>query len=427
MVAIKANHVSKSFKIFKEKSNTLKDRLIYKGRTHYEMFHALNDISLTIDKGETIGLIGRNGSGKSTLLKLFTKIIYPDSGEIEIEGKISSLLELGAGFHPDFTGRENIFMNAAILGLNKKQIKNRLHEIIAFSELEEYIDNPVRSYSSGMYMRLAFSVAIMVEPDVLLIDEVLAVGDAAFQQKCFEQLIKLKRKGTTIVFVSHDLGAVEKLCDRVFWINKGDIAFEGEAKKAIDMYLLYLNEQENNRLLKEKSEDQSISIQADIDQNEDSLSEDSSESSNSLDEEDRWGDRRVEITDVRFTGSNEEQKLAFMTSEAMKIYITYRANDFIEKPIFGVGIFTLEHVCCYGTNTFIDYYPVKPINKNDTGCIIFEIPSLDLISGSYYLSVAVHDEFGNQFDYHNKKYTIRVSSLNKDVGIVNLRHKWFLK
>lgn len=194
-VAIEVQHISKSFKISYDKSKTLKDKIIFAKKDKYEIHQVLDDVSFTIEKGEAVGLIGHNGCGKSTTLKLLTRIIYPDSGEISIDGRVSSLLELGAGFHPDMTGRENIYTNASIFGLTKKEIDERLDEIIEFSELEEFIDNPVRTYSSGMYMRLAFSVAINVNADILLIDEILAVGDSNFQLKCANKMQELKKKG----------------------------------------------------------------------------------------------------------------------------------------------------------------------------------------------------------------------------------------
>lgn len=238
--AIEVKDVTKRFRIFREKNTTLKERLLYAGRTKYDEFLALDKVSLKIPKGKTIGLIGRNGSGKSTLLKLLTRILYPTSGVIEVNGRVSSLLELGAGFHPDFTGRENIYINASVLGWSKKEISEKLQEIICFSELENFIDNPVRSYSSGMYMRLAFSVAININPDILLIDEVLAVGDISFQKKCIERIKELKEQEKTIIFVSHDDGVVRDLCDTVVWLNNGRILKIGEPSEVIDDYLHYM-------------------------------------------------------------------------------------------------------------------------------------------------------------------------------------------
>lgn len=235
--AIEIKHVTKSFKIYYDKASTLKEHLLFWKRNESELYTALKDINLDIKKGETVGLIGINGSGKSTLLKLMTKIIYPTKGEIITHGKLTSLLELGAGFHQDFTGRENIYFNAAIFGLTRQEIDKRLDEIIEFSELGEFIDNPVRTYSSGMYMRLAFSIAINVDAEILLIDEILAVGDQHFQEKCFNKLQELKNSEKTIVIVSHSLDQIENLCTRAIWINNGLVEMDDTPSKVIPEYL----------------------------------------------------------------------------------------------------------------------------------------------------------------------------------------------
>ncbi len=235
--AIEIEKLYKSFKINSDKPRTLKEKLIFSKNNRVEYVEVLKNISLTIKKGETVALIGTNGSGKSTLLKLMTKIIYPNKGTIFTNGKLTSLLELGAGFHPDFTGRENIYFNASIFGLTKAEIDNRLNEIIEFSELGDFIDNPVRTYSSGMYMRLAFSVAINVDAEILLIDEILAVGDQHFQDKCFAKLKELKDSDKTIVIVTHSLGNVEKLCNRAIWLKDGHIEMDGDVKSVVKKYL----------------------------------------------------------------------------------------------------------------------------------------------------------------------------------------------
>ena len=236
-IAIKITDVTKTFKLYSDKPNTLKERLVrgYKNKTDYRLI--LNDINLEIKKGETVALIGVNGSGKSTLLKLMTKIIYPNKGKVETNGKLTSLLELGAGFHPDFTGRENIYFNASIFGLTKKEIDKRVDAIIEFSELGDLIDSPVRTYSSGQYMRLAFSVAINVDAEILLIDEILAVGDQHFQDKCFNKLEELAASEMTIVIVSHSLESLKKLCKRAIWIHEGKIAMDGDCSKVVEEYL----------------------------------------------------------------------------------------------------------------------------------------------------------------------------------------------
>ena len=236
-VAIEVAHVTKHFKVYYDKANTLKERLVFWNKSKVEKRTVLEDINLKIKKGESVALIGVNGSGKSTLLKLMTKIIYPSSGKIVTHGKLTSLLELGAGFHPDFTGRENIYFNASIFGLTAAEIDQRFDDIVAFSELGDFIDAPVRTYSSGMYMRLAFSVAINVNAEILLIDEILAVGDQHFQEKCFAKLKELKDSGKTIVIVSHNLGAVEELCNRGIWIYDGKLKMDGDIKKVTEEYL----------------------------------------------------------------------------------------------------------------------------------------------------------------------------------------------
>ena len=242
-MAISIENVKKSFKIYKDKGFTLKERvLFFKSRNAYVKNNILKGISFNIEKGDILGIVGKNGSGKSTLLKLITKIIYPDSGSIKINGKVSSLIELGAGFHPDMTGRENIYINASIYGLTKKEIDSKLDTIIKFSELEEFIDSPIRTYSSGMYMRLAFSVAINVEAEILLIDEILSVGDANFQAKCFRKMQELKNSGITIVIVSHDLHTMEKLCNKVIWIESGKIKRSGIPNEVLKEYIEHTTE-----------------------------------------------------------------------------------------------------------------------------------------------------------------------------------------
>lgn len=236
--SIIVDHVSKTFNVYLDKANTIKEKLLFLfSRNRKEKRVVLEDIDTKIKKGEVVALIGTNGSGKSTLLKLMTKIIYPNKGKITTYGKLTSLLELGAGFHPDFSGRENIYFNASIFGLTRKEIDERIEDIIEFSELRPFIDNPVRTYSSGMYMRLAFSVAINVDADILLIDEILSVGDEHFQNKCFEKMLELKNQGKTMVFVTHSMESVKRLCDRTIWLYNGKIRMDGDTKEIVEEYV----------------------------------------------------------------------------------------------------------------------------------------------------------------------------------------------
>ncbi len=230
-------NVYKYFNIYMDKANSLKEKMLFWNRNRKEKREVLKNINLTIKNGEAVALIGVNGSGKSTLLKLMTKIIYPNKGKVTTHGKLTSLLELGAGFHPDFSGRENIYFNASIFGLTRKEIDNRIDKIIEFSELEDYMDNPVRTYSSGMYMRLAFAIAINVDAEILLVDEVLAVGDQHFQDKCIAKMKELKEEGKTMVFVTHSLGTVKEFCNRAVWLNNGEIVMDDEPNKVIESYL----------------------------------------------------------------------------------------------------------------------------------------------------------------------------------------------
>ena len=236
--SIIVDNVYKTFNVYLDKANTIKEKLLFLfSRNRKEKREVLSGINAKIKKGEVVALIGTNGSGKSTLLKLMTKIIYPNKGRITTNGKLTSLLELGAGFHPDFSGRENIYFNASIFGLTKKEIDERLDNIIEFSELEHFIDNPVRTYSSGMYMRLAFSVAINVDADILLIDEILSVGDEHLQNKCFNKMLELKNEGKTMVFVTHSMDSVKKLCDRTIWLKDGKIKMDGNTNDVVEKYI----------------------------------------------------------------------------------------------------------------------------------------------------------------------------------------------
>lgn len=239
-IAIYLSKVYKKYKIYHDKAYTLKDKVLFWKRNRFEERWILQDIDLEILKGESVGIVGKNGSGKSTLLKLLTRIIYPNKGEIKLFGRVAALLELGAGFHPDMSGRENIYINASIFGLSRKEIDNKLDDIISFAELEDFIDNPVRTYSSGMYVRLAFAIAININADILLIDEVLAVGDIAFQEKCFNKLREIKQKGVTIIIVSHSTEQIEEFCDKSIWIKNGKIEMIGSCKEVHEKYKYYM-------------------------------------------------------------------------------------------------------------------------------------------------------------------------------------------
>lgn len=358
-IAIQVNNVSKSFRMYFDKGHMLKEKVLFKNRNQFEMHEILDDVSFDIYKGESVGLIGRNGCGKSTALKLLTKIIYPDTGSIEVKGRVSSLLELAAGFHPDLSGRDNIYINASIFGLKRQEIEKRLDDIIAFSELGEYINNPVRTYSSGMYMRLAFSVAINVEADILLVDEILAVGDAMFQTKCLNKIEEIKKKGTTIVLVSHSMDQIKMVCDRCIWINNKKIAAIGDTTEVIRKYLSYMG--------------RGGIIETDIDG--------------------KGGIKgyKIESYTVEMLDREETDKSVWAAGEKIKIRIKFQ----YETEIF--ANVRLELVRLDGIKIYSEIFDNSGIGflirKNN--CLEFEIDSLNVLTGKFYMMLYLVDESEN--------------------------------
>lgn len=419
-IAIDVNNITKSFKVFLDKGSQLKERLLFRKRSRYEERKVLRGISFQVKKGEAIGLIGHNGCGKSTTLKLLTKIMYPDTGSITMNGRVSSLIELGAGFHPDMSGRENIYTNASIFGLTKKEIDARLKDIVDFSELEEFIDNPVRTYSSGMYMRLAFSVAINVDADILLIDEILAVGDANFQAKCFNKLKEIKSHGTTIVIVSHSLGQIEQICDRSIWIHEGLIRAEGPPKEIDLEYLDFMGQklQESTRKELEEKNQQEEEEKSGSEQE----AEENTEAEETPEEKKRWGSGAARIKRIKaFTSDGAEQRI-FRTGEDIKFRLDYTVKEKVTDAVFGIGIFNRDGVQCYGTNTRIDKHPEFSLDKNGTAEITLE--KVGLLPGEYLIDFAIETGDGIPVDYYREAYTIEMISAAGDVGIARITHNW---
>lgn len=333
--AIEVRDLTKKFKVYMDKGSQLKERVLFWKRNRYEERWVLNGISFNVRKGEAIGLIGHNGCGKSTTLKLLTKIIYPDSGSVEMRGRVSSLIELGAGFHPDMSGRENIYTNASIFGLSKKEIDARVDDIIAFSELEEFIDNPVRTYSSGMYMRLAFSVAINVDADILLIDEILAVGDAHFQEKCFEKMQEIKKNGTTIVIVSHSLGQIEEICDRSIWIDAGKIRMTGRPEEVHEKYLEYMGVKTAEQKKKEIRKEQDLEKE---------------KRQKEKEEEEKIAKLRFAIKKIRYTDANGDVQDLYQKGQKGKLEIAYEVENICEDAELSFEIKENEWMTIAGTN-----------------------------------------------------------------------------
>ena len=429
--AIEVDHISKSFKIFYDKGHTIKDQVVSSKRRKYEKREVLKDISFKLKRGEAIGLIGHNGCGKSTTLKLLTRIMYPDSGTITMRGRVSSLIELGAGFHPDMSGRENIYINASIFGLNKKEIDRRLDDIIAFSELEEFIDNPVRTYSSGMYMRLAFAVAINVDADILLIDEILAVGDVNFQAKCFNRLREIKAEGTTIVIVSHSLGQIEQICDRSIWIQDGLIKAEGIPYDVHPVYLRYMEEErqkivnkEKDRLQEKKKGEEKVEQQKTGQEQQKELNQEKTEEKKEVKDPDRWGTGNVVITDIQLVGRDNKDKDIFATDDKLNIIIKYKVKQPIKDAVIGFSFTRIDGVYCYGTNTELDRIRKIDIER-DGECKIL-IDSLALLPGQYFMDLEIKDLTGTTSDYYRKARKVEIYSDKSDVGIVRLNHEWVL-
>jgi ABC-type polysaccharide/polyol phosphate transport system ATPase subunit len=366
-----------------------------------EEFWALRDLNLELNRGRMIGMVGSNGSGKSTLLKILGGILKPTTGQVRVRGRVSALIELGAGFHPEFTGRENIYVNGVLLGLSRAEIRARFDEIVAFAGLEPFVDNPVKTYSSGMYMRLGFAIAVTVDPDILLIDEVLAVGDEAFQHRCVGKIQEFKARGKTIVLVSHDLGSIERLCDEAVWLDQGRVQARGETRQVISRYLDHVAREEARALGIEHAQ---------------------VETTVRAGSATRWGARDVELTRVQLWDKDGRERYLFETGEPCTLRLAYRAHRPIEDPVFGVGVFRKDGVCCYGTNTAVDGLLLGKVDGE--GEILVDIERLDLVEGEYLLDVAVHARDGHPYDYHSRLYAFAVRSRVRDTGVVRLAHRW---
>ena len=396
-----------------------------------ETFPALQGVSFNVPAGRTYGIIGRNGSGKSTALKLVAGITKPTTGTVKVAGRISALIELGAGFHPEISGRENVFINGIMLGLTKREVTRRFDEIVEFAEMQQFIDAPVKTYSSGMYMRLGFAVAIHVDPDVLLVDEVLAVGDEGFTHKCLDKFGEFKRRGKTILLVTHSLNLVERFCDEALWLDSGKVRGSGDPKRVVGAYLTDVGRSEEKELARTEERAQEGTVhEADLDskvQSPQSKVESPTTTTSALDDmtrtdEGRWGSREIEITAVTFKTAQGEVSHIFQSGDPMSIHLSVRAHQTSTDFVFGIGIYSADGVNCYGTNTHLEDF--VPQEAHGEGEVTFGIESLDLVEGTYKLDVAVHTRDGYPYDYHRLLYTFRVKSRSKEVGIYRPRHAW---
>ncbi len=406
-VAVEFHNVSKCFQLERGRPRSIQEAVVrfFRRAERREAFWVLNDINFRLTVGKAIGFIGKNGAGKSTALKLISRIIEPTTGSVFTNGRVGALLELGAGFHPDLTGRENIFLNGAILGLDQVYLRKKFDEIVAFSELEAFIDVPVKYYSSGMYVRLGFSVAVHTEPEILLIDEVLAVGDANFQHKCLGRISELRRSGVTIVFVSHGLDSIKNLCDEAFWFDNGRIAFHGSATDTIMAYLNYVAKQEELAVSR--------------------LRADGEISTELIASDRRWGTGRIQIIQVELCDGNNQPASTYVTGDTLLIKMQYRARERVDDPVFGIAIHHQNgtHIC--GPNTHFGGLKIPFVNG--FGTVTYAISELPLLEGAYLLSVSAHEKNDlEMYDYQDRLYPFRVypNRAPEGYGMVALKGTW---
>ena len=418
---IKIENVTKKFKLYSDRPLSIKENIVRGMKNTYKEFYALNDVSFEVKKGSTIGLIGKNGSGKSTLLKMINRTMFPDKGKITINGKIASLIELGAGFHPELSGRENIYNNATIFGFSKEEIDKRLPEIIEFSELEEFIDNTLRTYSSGMYARLAFSVAIHVDADILLVDEILGVGDINFQSKCANKIYEMKRNGTTIILVTHDMSTIDRLCDYAVWLDHGKKIAEGSPKEIQNAYLKYMAEEQEERQKLEETKEKMKEEEKDTEVEK----EDVRKKITHLGE--HFGNGNVIFTSCKLLDEKGVDRRSFNTGQKIKLQTEYLCQVDPKNLQVNIGfeISNTQGIYIYGTNTSREGY--KKIKLQKKGIIEVELEDLKLLPGDYNIGIASADlEEKASYDHYRSIAQFKIYSNIHDVGLVRLGHKFII-
>ncbi len=389
--AVVAEGVSKRFRLYHERNQSLKAALMRKRRAVVEEFWALKDVSVEVPEGTTFGIIGENGSGKSTLMKCMAKILRPDTGRIAVHGKVSALLELGAGFHPELSGRENVYLNGSILGISQKELNRRFDDIVDYAGLGQFIDQPVKNYSSGMYVRLGFSVAINVDPDVLLVDEVLAVGDEAFQRKCGEKFAELRKEGKTIVLVSHGMVVVHNLCDKVAWLDHGHVKMIDSARKVVDEY--------------------TGTVQVDRKADGESGS--------------RWGSGEGRIEAVELLNGTGAPATLTRTGDSVTVRLHYALDEAIDGPVFGVSIQTLDGTHVSGPDSRDS--KAVPDRLEGRGHVDLRIDPLLLVPGTYDLSAALYDHtVQHPYDvrHHILRFHVEAGTPRETFGVVSLGGHW---
>ena len=418
---IKIENVTKKFKLYSDRPLSIKENIVRGMKNTYKEFYALNDVSFEVKKGSTIGLIGKNGSGKSTLLKMINRTMFPDKGKITINGKIASLIELGAGFHPELSGRENIYNNATIFGFSKEEIDKRLPEIIEFSELEEFIDNTLRTYSSGMYARLAFSVAIHVDADILLVDEILGVGDINFQSKCANKIYEMKRNGTTIILVTHDMSTIDRLCDYAVWLDHGKKIAEGSPKEIQNAYLKYMAEEQEERQKLEETKEKMKEEEKDIEVEKEAVRKKITHLG------EHFGNGNVIFTSCKLLDEKGVDRRSFNTGQKIKLQTEYLCQVDPKNLQVNIGfeISNTQGIYIYGTNTSREGY--KKIKLQKKGIIEVELEDLKLLPGDYNIGIAIADlEEKASYDHYRSIAQFKIYSNIHDVGLVRLGHKFII-
>ncbi len=405
--AIRVEQVGKLYRrtLPGDRLRTLKSALVGRSLTRdlkpEEAITALEEVDFTVARGEAFGIIGGNGSGKSTLLKLVAGMLKPTTGRIVVAGRVAALIELGAGFHPEISGRENVFINAAVLGLSRKQVARRYDAIVEFSGLGDFMEEPVKNYSSGMYVRLGFAVAVHTEPDVLLVDEVLAVGDEAFAHRCLRHIEEFLASGKTLLLVSHSLDLVEGVCDRVLWLDNGRQRLVGEPRRVIDAYRRDVAEGEGEQHLAAKRERE--------------------EAGEGVSEELRWGSREAEIVSIRLLAGGEE-RYHVETGEDVVFEIRARADQPLDDFVFGIAVSTPRSFEVWGTNTDLAGYVSGRFEGDAT--VRLSCPALRLAPGEYLVDVAVHSKAGAPYDYQRRALAFTVTAPQGGVGVYSPEHSW---
>ena len=425
---IYVEHVSKKFRLYSDRPLTLKERIVRGGKGDYREFYALKDVSFDIKRGSTVGLIGQNGSGKSTMLKIINRTMFPDEGKVTIKGKVASLIELGAGFHPELSGRENIYTNATIFGFTKEEITERVPDIIRFSELEEFIDNPIRTYSSGMYARLAFAVAIHVDADILLVDEILGVGDMNFQAKCANKIYEMKKSGTTILVVTHDMGTIDRLCDYGIWLDHGRKLDEGQPRYIQNRYLEFMaGEKEERAKTESESKTEASASVKNLKAKEDNEVQTRIPIESITEMGHHFGTGDIIFTSVKVLDERGVDKRSFQSGDSIKVVATYKTQVPVNSIMVNAGfeIRSQNGTLVYGTNTARDGSAALIVKEE--GVLEIEIKKAALIEGVYTIGIA----FANQeetidYDQYHKIAEIKIFTVIRDIGEVRLEHNFVL-